>query len=324
MGFPEDFRAIVVNYLKQQGDFLRLSSPNTFGIPLKVEGSSIEQVIYTASFMNCYMVYMGKIYQQIHQHTQNPFHPDSKVITMVSFGIDCSIPYILGLSWAIESGSFKPVDYLLPNYFCNLEAAKFSTSRKHAIWAADIVEKTAVSSDTVRFYLARINPQHGITNFDIQDFFELNNDFFAGHLQNILTNSWEEVVEGKMFIPDNLLVEELEDLLIAQGNALCPPHFEMAQSLEPLERWIGQHAVYGSGKDAYWWLKGFALLAWPIMPACAQSLWKLLGMEGEPLEEQYFLSGQVEKRKAAPLWFPAVTQVELSGILPEHMKPRMK
>ena len=59
--------------------------------------------------------------------------------------------------------SLRLPDALLTNEFYELDSAKFSTSRRHAIWAADLLAH--VPADVVRFVLAHDRPQEQRTTF---------------------------------------------------------------------------------------------------------------------------------------------------------------
>lgn len=52
---------------------------------------------------------------------------------------------------------------IITNEFLQLDGSKFSTSKRHLIWARDLVAEHG--SDEVRMYLALINPEHQKTNF---------------------------------------------------------------------------------------------------------------------------------------------------------------
>ncbi|QFS52519.1 methionine--tRNA ligase [Nostoc sphaeroides] len=54
------------------------------------------------------------------------------------------------------------------NEFYRLEGLKFSTSRNHAIWGRDLLQK--FSPDIVRFYLCYSRPETFMTNFVLSDF----------------------------------------------------------------------------------------------------------------------------------------------------------
>lgn len=321
MQIGDAFKNILKVYFEHQGDYIRLTNPDTgWGIPWEVPGSPTEQVIYTATYMNAYVVFMGELYQRMYQTDLNPFDPASEVITVCSFGIDCSIPYILGLSWGIESGSFKPLDYLLPNFFCNLGDSKFSTSRGHAIWGDDIVSKTPLSSDAVRYYLTKINPEHETTSFQIDHFINTVSNELAGELQGTLSALWRYVKPTNSGAGNRPLFEQLDELLATQLEHLSPPGFEMKKSLEPLQSWLNLERDVAAGAiNAYWWFKGFALLAYPIMPDCATSIWQLLGHTGLPAESHFFELTTPDTRADLPIYFAAISYEDIVHVLPESV-----
>ncbi len=320
MQIGDDFKEIVKVYFESQGDYIRLTNPDHWGVPWQIEGSNIPQVIYSATYMNAYMVYMGEIYAKLYDNDINPFHPDSDVISMVSFGIDCSIPYILGMSWGIESGDFKPIDYALPNHFCNLEDSKFSTSRGHAIWGDDIVSKTPLSSDAVRYYLVQINPEHKTTSFQIEPFIETVNRELTTNLQGQLDDAWSKVNQLPDDLPSSFPTGKLEQLLIDQGEYLRPPGLEMAKGLEPLNSWLEIYSEHARNPtSAYWWLKGFALLAYPIMPDCSGAIWNLLGHEAQPTEVEFFEKPIVQHEEDLPTFFEPVSLGQIEHVLPDTL-----
>ena len=59
------------------------------------------------------------------------------------------------------------VDYHV-NEFYLYDGAKFSTSRRHAIWGKEILDADSV--DAVRYYLARTRPETARTNFRLDDY----------------------------------------------------------------------------------------------------------------------------------------------------------
>jgi methionyl-tRNA synthetase len=57
---------------------------------------------------------------------------------------------------------------IMLNEFYRLDGSKFSTSRNHAIWCRELLQR--VSLDAVRFYLALCGPESEQTNFTMADF----------------------------------------------------------------------------------------------------------------------------------------------------------
>lgn len=67
----------------------------------------------------------------------------------------------LGLNFA-HGGMVEPAA-IVTNEFYHLDGSKFSTSRRHLIWARDLVGKHG--PDSVRFFLALDNPEHQPADF---------------------------------------------------------------------------------------------------------------------------------------------------------------
>jgi methionyl-tRNA synthetase len=81
--------------------------------------------------------------------------------------------------------------YLTPtsgvcNEFYDLDGEKFSTSRNHLIWAADLVAE--VPRDLVRFYLALSAPEYQRTNFSVAQMREV--------LARVLVGPWNTIAEA--------------------------------------------------------------------------------------------------------------------------------
>lgn len=66
---------------------------------------------------------------------------------------------------------FRPPIAYYPTQFYRLEDSIFSTSRRHAIWVREIVEKT--SADVVRFYCAHTSPEVEQTTFRLRELVEV-------------------------------------------------------------------------------------------------------------------------------------------------------
>ncbi|MFI9170086.1 class I tRNA ligase family protein [Streptomyces lincolnensis] len=89
---------------------------------------------------------------------------------------------------------------LVSNEFYELDNEKFSTSRGHVVWAADLVAE--VPRDLVRFYLALTAPEHARTNFG--------------------RAALDQIVNNRLVTPWNKLAERVEELLadVPEGTEL--------------------------------------------------------------------------------------------------------
>ncbi|MEO8109095.1 MAG: class I tRNA ligase family protein [Ginsengibacter sp.] len=317
MNAGDEFIEIAKTYFDRQGKYVRISNPGEWGIPFEIDDSKIPHVLFTYTALYFYSIFCGELYKKKFKLELNPFHKDSEVITVASFGIDCTIPYMVaGIGLGIESGTYRPMDFLLPNHFFTLENSKFSTSRSHAIWGGDIVNKTPVSSDSIRYFLALKNPENEMRDFNVQEFIDFVNKDLAKDLQLALTNVWNIMIAETVSNTDDEFLEKLESLLIAQLDYLTPPGFNLKNSCLSLKEWINYGSKNLDLNLAYWWLKGFALLAFPIMPDCATGIWHLLGHTDLPSEKDYFKQQQMQFQKEFPQYFKAISFEELKAALP--------
>ncbi len=318
MKIGEEFIEIAKTYFNRQGSYVRMTNPGKWGIPFTINGSNIPHVLFTYTGLYFYSMFCGELYKKKFNTLLNPFDKNSAVITIASFGIDCTIPYLVaGVGLGLESGNYRPFDFLLPNHFFTLENSKFSTSRGHAIWGKDIVNKTTVTSDAVRYFLVCNNPENAMCDFGVDEFIAFVNVELGTNLQVVLEKAWAALDEQPGFNINNHLAEKLEDLLITQQDCLTPPGFQLTGSSLPLKEWIsiGSELVFDTSL-AYWWLKGFALLAFPIMPDCASSIWNLLGHTGLPVEKDYFQHTNVRLETGLPKYFKTVSFEEVKPALP--------
>lgn len=86
-------------------------------------------------------------------------------------GYDNTFYYSLAhLALAFAHGGLLEPTAILTNEFYDLDGHKFSTSRRHLIWARDLIGH--YGADNVRFYLALDNPEQQAANFIETEFVE--------------------------------------------------------------------------------------------------------------------------------------------------------
>ncbi|MEO6723470.1 MAG: class I tRNA ligase family protein [Ferruginibacter sp.] len=318
MNMGQEFMDIAKTYLERQGNNVRLTNPGKWGTSFEIQDSSLPHVLFTYTALYFYSLYCGELYKKKFMAPLNPFHKNSKVITVASFGIDCTIPYLVaGVACALEGNTCKPIDYLLPNHFFELEHSKFSTSRGHAIWGNDIANKTPVAADATRYFLAWKNPENEMCNFDVSQFMDFVNTKLAGKFQPMLTDTWEMINDQPIHFVKDELAETLEQLLINQHTYLTPPTFQLSKSTSVLKEWVNLNSKFAVDPNgAYWWLKGFALLAYPVMPDCSISIWNMLGHSGAPLEKDYFQQTLVATGQKLPVYFTPISFYDIKPALP--------
>ncbi|MGR7572724.1 methionine--tRNA ligase [Klebsiella aerogenes] len=112
----------------------------------------------------------------------------------------------------------------IPNQFLMLDGLNLSTSRNHAIWARELVEKAG--SDSARLYLASIAPEEEEGDFRQNEFERWHQALFDDLLPRIFhameteKMSWSRQLTG----PDAGLLDGLRQKWLAAGDA---SHFSM-------------------------------------------------------------------------------------------------
>lgn len=191
---------------------------------------------------------------------------------------------------------------LLTNEFYQLGGSKFSTSRRHAIWAGDLL--SVVPSCVTRFVIAHDRPEHDRTSFSWERLHELADGELAGTWQGWLTDLFARIeseadgrvpqaagAEGSQQRFLTLLERIAEDCLSAYSAARfsprratrllcelvrCATDFAAAQqrtrSAQPAAALAAEAAA----------ARTLAQLAHPLMPEFAEHLWTALGEHGTP------------------------------------------
>ena len=85
-------------------------------------------------------------------------------------------------------------DFILPknvpaNEFMNLEGKKISTSRNHAVWLPDYLERFPDKQDVLRYVLCANAPENKDSDFTWQDFQAKNNNEIVAIIGNFVHRS---------------------------------------------------------------------------------------------------------------------------------------
>ena len=256
--------------LALNNNLVRLTHPGAWGIHARAESVSPNSVIFTYPALFALSLLCAGAKDATAKDAA--FAPSSDVITIKSFGIDNSMPYIVSVLAQTQAlGNVKPFDHYLTNYFSTLDGKKFSTSRNHAIWALDACHLLKAKTDTIRAYLSKVNPQYGETDFSIAEF-------------GAFKTQWEERLERNIAAAlsttrarsNNL--DHLARLFEQRNAALDPARFALAEAMKPLEEW----ARLADNGATHAWALGFSVLAWPIMPELSERIWRMGGMPNLP------------------------------------------
>ncbi|MFF7867772.1 class I tRNA ligase family protein [Streptomyces qaidamensis] len=252
----------------------------------------------------------------------NAFDPDSRVTTITTLGVDNVIPTLVSIvGTSLLHGDMKPYDRCLINNFYRLAGRKFSTSARHAIWAADIAASPAIGVDTVRYHLAGADLESGAASFETADFLRTANATLADGLGKRIDAAWSRLPEGPPQAPAPAVADVLESLLAEQSAALDGTRVSTRRAVAALDRWCADDAVAHAAEDgAYWWLKGLSLLAFPVMPDLAELVWQRLGGAGEPRAAAFLARTPAHRDRPAP-GFGRVSAADLDACLPDTLRP---
>jgi methionyl-tRNA synthetase len=320
MGIGAAFQAAGRRFLAEHGATFPLTQPGSWGIPWKSGQGPSDQVLFSYGALHQYLRLFGAAYGSITGRHVNAFDADSGVTSVLAFGIDNVIPYLVPtIGIALEDPASKPCDHYLINYFYELEGAKFSTSRGHVIWGLDMA-RTPAGSDAARCYLAKVNPEHAPASFNVDDFVGFVNAFLVGRLDPLIQRRWQQQA---LRLPPTAapasLVGRLGSLMEEREAVLDPRHFNLAGSVDQLETWLTMEPDAGEGASAaYWWLKGLSLLAYPLMPKLGSALWSALGQPGTPSMAEFGATTEPTAHIEIPR-FTSLAAADLAPCLPETL-----
>lgn len=258
-------------------DLIRLTHPGAWGIPALMQDVSRGSVIFSYSALLAFSLLCAGATGSNASVTPaegTAFGASSETITIMSFGIDNSMPYLVSLLAQALACDIKPFDHYLTNYFGTLDGKKFSTSRNHAIWALDAHRLLNANTDTIRAYLAVVNPQHGETDFSVGDFGKFKVDWEDRLEENIKTALAAR--PKRTDVPD---IQLLARLLDARNAALDPARFALSNAVKPVNHWM---LLADNGGATRSWALGLSVLAYPLMPDLSARIWCKEGMSGLP------------------------------------------
>lgn len=278
-----EHRSLLATHFAREGPYLRLTHPFDWGIPWTADGLPANAVLFTfGAGLPAYAALCGEVYGALSGRGVNAFDPDSGVVTVKGLGFDVMLPNLAGpLAVHAALADLRPYDHLVCNRFLQLEGEKFSTTSGHLVAVSDIAASGHNVSDLVRYHLARICPEEDITDFWVDDFFTSIEDELRGGLERAVGRCLQTGLSPTT-PPDPGLIARLERVLARQEAAFTPERLRLSAAASCLDEWARDGGSGASDGDAYWWLKGAALLAYPIMPRWGQMVWTLLGYGSKP------------------------------------------
>lgn len=238
------------------------------------------------------------------------FTEDSRTTNVTVLGFDNTFFYVvllpaiyltLGLEHLLPQG-------FISNRFLHLDGSKFSTSRRHVVWADDVLTK--VPADLIRVALLRRSPEEEARSMGTGEIANLAADPLVERMDQWLADL--AALPGGGVVPGTgawtthhrafyrtlcMRSEEFDHLLSVDA-------FSSVGYVEKLDALLGDTARFRSSEQArrristaqeeartsvaleYLALKVFAALVYPVMPALGASLWRGLGLPAAPRRER--------------------------------------
>lgn len=300
---PPHLRAFCMKLLADGLPDVAVTHPSKWGIPVPVDGYEDQRIYVWLEMAPRYFAYSRHV---LEAHgiagDWDYFWHDGEIVQC--FGFDNSFYYSCFLPAMFRA--FDPEIELptafLQNEFFRLDGLKFSTSRRHAIWARESLRR--VPSDVVRFYLAWNGPETEGTNFTIEEFRatverELRQgvERWLGDLDAKLVRERGGVVPstGDWTRDQSRFYGDLERLLEEAARAYEAATFSPQRAARLISELVRQARRFGKAED-HWQnvperteerrtglalellaAKVLAIVASPIMPVFATRLWSNLG-----------------------------------------------
>lgn len=316
-GASPRFMDVVRRFLAQEGRRVRLTAPGEWGVAWSADRFGNPRVLFEAGWE--YALTCGDQCAS-EADEMHPMYRNCDTTTLVSFGIDNAVLLLAGSAAVMGAlPDCKPFDYVLTNYFYNLQGEKFSTSRLHVVWAADIVEATPATSDAVRYFLARESPEEETTNFDVDAFIAFVNDELVSTLQARIHTAGAALdnLSGELVQICEPLSGELAAMLEALGVSFRLNAVTVRGACAVLLAWTMRPGIdLSDAIQAYGWLKGLACIAAPVMPRLANEIWWALGHDGAPLQAQLRTATRPRGGLAVRQWFAPLQRDSLDRCLP--------
>lgn len=322
MAIERSFREIGERYIAHKGQQMRLTVPGIHGLQWPYSKFVSNQILFSySSLLYAHSLYCG---QKDSESTGNlnPFIRDADTFLIGATGIDNTVPMLVGVTGcALGQDSFRSFDRIYFNYFLRLNGSKFSTSRGHVIWTGDIAEIPSISVDILRMCLSEICPEDAEADLISEHLVDRYNEILeiiSGCVENC-TISIASVPADTVCHIDETLFSKLNQLYEMQCKALSLDHLRVSQASTAVLEWARLSETGPSPHAAYSWLMGFSVLAWPLMPQIAESVWAWLGHTGCPNVEHSLRPSTKRVGRAPQLEARTLMTADLDRCLPQEI-----
>ena len=294
----------IMEHVYQQKCRVELTVPGTWGVPwqglnqgLGEDSTITPQIVYTYGAIYLYYLTAGEVFAtNAKEQGRSAFAVDSDVVTISSYGADTAVPWIampniLSHVDVDEHGKrqYKDCDYYWGNEFLCLHGSKFSTSRRHVIWASGLIDQTPVNADMARFYLATIDPTDEQTDFVIDGLVDTINRRVIDDIYHAVNVCLKAYQSQDLQVPSANMSDLMAKVFAEQDGCFEASQFYLTKAAGVISNWVktwqalvGKSPQDNKQSDSYWFLKTLAIISYPVMPNFAESLWQNLGATGIP------------------------------------------
>jgi methionyl-tRNA synthetase len=289
-----------------------VSHPTDWGLPVPVEGFEDQRIYVWAEMVPGYLASFSEALDAKSGEAADwrSLWNDADTELVQFFGFDNGYFHTVlhpALMMAYDETLRLPSAFIT-NEFYLLDAAKFSTSRRHAIWASDLL--THLPADVARFVLAHDRPEDERTDFTWPRLRQLVDGELVGHWQPWLHDLFDRLATQHCArMPDASPASPAQRRLLADLAALAE-RGDRAYQAEGFSPQLAARTLTDIVRTA----RGFsaahsrlyesrpgspeagaalaaeaaaahllAQLATPIMPEFGVRLWQALGCSGEPV-----------------------------------------
>lgn len=228
--------------------------------------------------------------------------PRSRIVQFFGFDNAWFHAVLFPALWTACDPDIRLPAAFVTNEFYLLEGQKFSSSREHAIWAADFA--ASQPRDAVRFYLALNRPEHARTSFTVPEYRDtVRRELYDGWIPWLRTVGGRAAAEfgGRApgtgaYLPSHraflagLLarVRRIEEALAAETFSLATVAEELCALVRAARR-FGEGEAYLAGVEAWHAerrtavalellaAKTLAMASAPLLPDLAAQVWRALG-----------------------------------------------
>jgi methionyl-tRNA synthetase len=229
---------------------------------------------------------------------------------------------VLHVAAALASeGRYAPAEHIVTNEFYLLDGAKFSTSRGHAVWGAEIL--SAVEPDGLRWHLARTNPEHTQTNFTFRSY-AARVEAELGGWNATLGRAFRLFEEAGGAVPAaaepdldargvlGLCLQRLERTYDVHGFSLRQASATLEDLREGIHRYAERTELLAGDSlhlrrlaSLGWLLRGLSIAAAPLLPDFSGRLAVALGEDAAPAHWEHAARprGNATRSRAPETWF---------------------